>query len=296
MRRTVLLLALALILATGVIFAIPAARFRLLALLTHEPLYNGRPVSYWLTALEAGDADERREAALTLAEPELVKTCSADQDICRRVIGGLVATLSDSDVFVRKCAATSLLSYPRETPIPGGAAVVDKLLAALDDAEVTVRKAAARSLWQLGEAAGQGDGVARLTGALLDKDDFVREYAARTLGRIGPDAKTAAPALLDRLAQDEERDVREHAAKSLGLIGPKALGPLLEKTIAALTKGLQDPAADVRENSARSLGQLGARGSVDALKRIRADPEVRVRTAVNYALRVLTASSSPEQP
>jgi HEAT repeat protein len=203
-----------------------------------------------------------------------------------------VETLGDQDGFVRKCAATSLLAYPRETAVPGDRAMVARLVGALGDDEAAVRKAAARSLWQAGKAAGQEDGVARLTAALGDKDDFVREHAARALGRIGPDAKPAVPALLERLGKDEERDVREHAAKSLGLIGAQAIGPLLEESVKALIKGLRDEAADVRENSARALGQLGAREAVDPLRKTLKDSQPRVRAAVEEALKLLEAATT----
>jgi HEAT repeat protein len=271
----------------GIAFAVPASRYRILALVDGAPLYDGRPLSYWMAALDDGDANVRREAAVLLGEADIRTDLAGDEQQTRAIVAALVQTLGDKDGFVRKAAATSLLAYPREAPVPEDKGTITLLIAALDDRETAVRKAAARSLWQAGRVAGQGTGMARLTAALSDKDGFVREYAARTLGRIGPDAKTAVPALLQRLAEDEERDVREHAAKSLGLIGAQALGPLLPQTVKALIKGLEDEAADVRENSARSLGQLGAIEAIPDLRLIAEDPQPRVREAVAEALRQL---------
>src|SRR5262249_45624508 len=125
---------------------------------------------------------------------------------CKEVMAALIAALGDQVALVRKVAASSLLMYPREAPVPDDGATVARLTAALGDEEVLVRKAAARSLWQAGPAAGGGGGVARLNKALGDADDFVREYAARALGRVGPAAGPAVPALVERLRKDDERD------------------------------------------------------------------------------------------
>lgn len=294
MKRLGLCAAIVLVLAAATAFLLPASRYRIVAYLRGEPLYNGRPLDAWVDALKDPQAEARREAALTLAEPEVRQQCAQDEAAGRLVLAGLIESLGDPDELVRKCAATSLLAFPRQTAVPDDGATVAHLHQALGDRDAAVRKAATRAVWQAGKAAGQGDGVARLIDALGDADDYVREYAARALGRIGPAAKPAVPTLLDRLARDEERDVREHAAKSLGLIGAEAIGPLLPQTVQALVKGLEDSAADVRENSARALGQLGARETVPALRKVQADPEPRVREAVDEALKTLDAAP-PDQ-
>jgi HEAT repeat protein len=287
-KRIAAWLAGVVVLCIGVGLAVPASRYRILAVLRDEPLFRGRPADYWIDALASQDAQLRREAALELGEPEMIQACGANEAQQRRAVGGLLETLGDPEPFVRKCAATSLLGYPRDTVVPVEPATVVSLGVALGDQEVTVRRAAARLLWQAGAAAGSQEGVSRLTTALDDPDDFVREHAARALGRIGPPAKPAVPALLDRLAKDEERDVREHAAKSLGLIGADAIGPLLPKTVKALRQGLHDTAADVRENSARALGQLGAREALDELRSTAKDTSPRVRAAAEEAVCHLT--------
>jgi HEAT repeat protein len=283
-----------LVVGVAIGWAVPASRYWMLSVLKGDPLYNGRPLAYWLDALQESDAGVRREAAVLLGEAAIRNACAKDDSQTQSVAAALVQTLGDHDGFVRKAAATSLLTYPRETPVPHDSKTVALLIAALKDQETAVRKAAIRSLWQTGKAAAQDPGIASLTAALDDKDDFVREYGARTLGIIGPDAKQAAPALLDRLRKDEERDVREHAAKALGLIGAKALGPLLPDTVQALIVGLDDEAADVRENSARSLGQLGATDAIPDLYQVMDDPEPRVRAAVAEALKTLERRPAPK--
>jgi len=272
----------------------------MLALVHGEPLYNGRPIAYWVAALRDSDADVRREAALILEDVhEDFKGRSPDDPEYRGIIAALASALGDSDVFVRKCAARAFLTYPRELPVPEDGATVARMLTGLEDKqEVLVRKAAARALWQAGPAAKQGAGVPGLIAATYDANDFVREYAVRALGRIGPEASAAVPELLDLLRKDPERDVREHAAKSLGLIGAQALGPRLGEAVQALMKGLKDEAADVRENSARSLGQLGAKEAIAELRPLAQNPKEheRVRSAATEALKRLEASPAGGNP
>jgi len=277
----------------AVAFAVPSSRYWILALVHNEPLHGGRSVSSWVTALQSSDANVRKEAALALEDvSQELKGRPPDDAETKAAIAGLVGAMADPDPFVRKCVAKAFLSFPRDTVVPDDAASVSRMLTALEDKnEVLVRKAGARALWQAGAAAKQGAGVPALTAATYDKDDFVREYAARALGRIGPEAVSAVPELLDLLRKDEERDVREHAAKSLGLIGAQALGPRLADVKQALMAGLVDEAADVRENSARSLGQLGATEAIPEIQRLADDekePE-RVRAAAAEAVKRLKA-------
>jgi HEAT repeat protein len=59
---------------------------------------------------------------------------------------------------------------------------------------------------------------------------------------------------------------------------------------------LHDEAADVRENSARALGHLGAREAVAELRQLRSDPQQRVRSAVDEALKRLEAADKGANP
>jgi HEAT repeat protein len=200
-------------------------------------------------------------------------------------MAALVATLGDSDNLVRKCAATSVLLLHRDTPVPADHESVASMHFALSDKEVAVRQAAVRSLWQAGAVAKQGDGVARVTAALTDADDFVRMYSARVIGKLGPDAGTAVPTLIDRLKNDENVDVRKLSAKALGLIGVAAVGKHMPEAVAAMKEGLKSRSPEFREYAARSLGQLDARDAADALRRLTLDPDPSVREAASEALK-----------
>ena len=63
--------------------------------------------------------------------------------------------------------------------------------------------------------------VPALIKSLNDSVPYVRESAAEALGKVGPEARTAVPALI-KLLGDEKGDVRYWATQSLGAIEPEA--------------------------------------------------------------------------
>ena len=63
--------------------------------------------------------------------------------------------------------------------------------------------------------------VPALIELLKDEDLWVRRFAASALGKFGPDAKIAVPAL-EELLGDKSAWVRQACAEALGRIGPEA--------------------------------------------------------------------------
>src|SRR4051794_19452157 len=126
--RILLLCGLGLIFAAGIALAIPSTRYPLFGLLNLQQLTNGRPISYWIASLQDDDPALRRQAAKSLGD---AKISPHDEEACAEVITALVGAFADKDGFVRKCAATSFLIYPKETTLPEGARV-ENLTAALD--------------------------------------------------------------------------------------------------------------------------------------------------------------------
>ena len=150
------------------------------------------------------------------------------------------------------------------------------------------------------------------------------------LGRIGPDAKTAIPALI-KLFKDEDGEVRWAASSALGQIGPAAISPLMELlsdkikevrraaalafcyigpaakfAVPALTKSLKDNDAAVRCSAARALGNIGpeATMAIPALIELLKDKNTRVRQTAFEALQEINRirltrfafiSSEPEE-
>jgi hypothetical protein len=78
-----------------------------------------------------------------------------------------------------------------------------------------------------------------------------RSGAAEALGEIGADGRTATPALIEAL-RDENHYVRSHAAQALGSMGPAAL-----EAVPALLKALWDKDADVPKCVMEALRRIG---------------------------------------
>jgi HEAT repeat protein len=92
---------------------------------------------------------------------------------------------------------------------PKAKKAVSTLIDALKDVESAVRDESEIALKKIGEPA-----VEELVEALKDKDEFVRLRLVNILGAIGPDAKSALPAL-EAALKDESSFVREGAEEAI---------------------------------------------------------------------------------
>lgn len=196
---------------------------------------GGVPKEAWehYRRLHAGDYDERRRAAILLAEmgeqaaplvPLLVQNLAGSGARGHRLPPGYYS--------VQDAASTVLAGI--------GEPAVRPLVAVLRD--VGLETAALRVLARIGEPS-----VKPLCAALPSLRGRVRAEAVRTLGVIGHAAATDA--LIQALRADEY-ETRSQAAIALGKIeAEKAVGPL----IAALT----DEDCQVRHHVVVALGQIG---------------------------------------
>ncbi len=169
----------------------------------------------------------------------------------------------------------------------------------------------------LATAHGQEDvrRIRELIADLKSKESIERAIAAEELGKLGRLAKSAAPALVKRLG-DEDWWVRRRAAEALGKIGPDSMPALLsalENKDAAVRAGaaevldtslsayltvahlralavlLKDADQNAREHAALALGKRGEAG-VDFLAPAFLAPEKRTRDAA--VLGLITAGSA----
>jgi len=120
--------------------------------------------------------------------------------------------------------------------------------------------------------------VAAIADNLYSESPADRAYAASELGRLGKEAQTAVPLLIDRL-EDPDWQVRRQAAEALGTVGDgSAVKPLIDV--------LSDRNGEwaVRTAAARSLGELGDARAVEPLVAVLNDMNAHVRHMAVIAL------------
>ena len=197
--------------------------------------HQGKPVEYWVAALEPGrsvstqpkvaEAEEAIHALGPDAIPAILRYRGGTREQRLALIRHacallepegdqkLVEALSDNDAIVRE---TALEVLPKST-LP---AALDDMVRLLIDPVRSVRTAALLAMVRL--APEREETITGLVEALHELPsssaaaaaEFSREDAALTLGTLGAKAKPAIPALTDLLA-DSKDEVREAAATAL---------------------------------------------------------------------------------
>ena len=227
-------LALLLLLPLAAMGPVPAASEGASASPSGQPLSRpegGSPepsvLTALLSALEAPDADQRRDAADALGTFE-----------ARAAVGPLGSHLHrDLDPGVRETAAWALARI-------GGPDAVDELsAAAVRDTSEAVRGMA---VWALGQIADPA-ALSKLEIALGDASAQVRAGAAWAVGTIGP---PRAPARLIEALGDADDHVREFAAWAVGQIRDPAAVP-------ALTALLRDSTSKAGYEAVWALARIG---------------------------------------
>ena len=205
----------------------------LLRLNSQVLVYQGKTVKAWLLQLSTTDAKAHDEAEAafkalgTNAVPELARLLRADDPRWRwwiwshparipRPLRGLVFRVvkPPQTYQIRPAAARALARLG-----PEAAAAEPALVRALQDKVNGTYWEAGTALGRIGKLS-----VPDLTHALKDRDTLVRCAAAYGLGEVGPEAASAAPALMELLSQGTENE-RQIAAQSLKKIGARATVP-----------------------------------------------------------------------
>jgi HEAT repeat protein len=182
---------------------------------------------------KSGDAEERREAVLALA------------DIGSESLPLLLRAMGDVDWRVRKAAVEAILSI-------GGPNVIAGLIQALSSHDnAGARNSAIEALVQIG-----GQAVAPLLGIIETPDPDVRKFVVDILGDTKD--RRAVPALIERL-DDTDENIRVAAAEALGKIrDPRAVDALLSG-LTRHDQGWLDYA------SAEALGEIGDQRALEPL-------------------------------
>ncbi len=188
--------------------------------------------------LGSHDAHDRRVAAELLARVE--PPGAALTELLRPL-------LADKDHYVRRAAMQGL-----GTQGPAAKAAISDLEKASTDSNLPNRVTARVALIHI--AGPSKERVRALADLLRLKEpcDGAAGYAAAELGKLGRQAKSAAPQLLDAVKHTDAH-VRVEAAGALGRVGADR-----EKVVAALIALLKDdPEREVRRSVAGALGEIG---------------------------------------
>jgi HEAT repeat protein len=237
-----------------------------------DPLYDGKPASYWKEKLQESDASSfipslsfpLRKNPDPKAIPVLLKLLADDDARVRESAACCIGLLRDrggiaaqalSDVVqhdtkrsVRRKALIALGAIGPSATVASSA-----LYSAQNDKEPVVRLEAARALWKVtGRADIAVQTLIQLSNVsqTLPDSEISRFLIHLVYREMGPDAGPAVPALIDDLSGS--RGGRDMAAETLAAIGPPASAAL-----PILRISLKDRDVAVQFFSARALLAIG---------------------------------------
>ncbi len=288
-------MAIGLIVAAAVGFALLDPDARVQGWVGGEPFFQGRSATAWRRDLIQTD-DVRSTAAreaLTRGKGDAVPVCAwimehaAEPEARGRAAdairqmgkdgtsGGdaLLQALDDPDPIVRGVAFQAVEALAPDLP----ADALPKLIVHSPPLE------GIRAIAKYGPAAESA--IPKLVELMKHDDPAVRFQAVRALSKIGEAAIPQVPELIQLMANDPSDKVREIAAEAIGALGPAAAVKYPE-TIPALARALKDSAWNVRRDAVRSLGQLGpaARSVLAQVKPLEKDENERVKKAAAVAV------------
>jgi len=251
-----------------------------------------------------GDADPNRRAGAALA---LAQLGAAAKDTAP----ALVSILEKENNPAARIAQITAL--PKTGPEPARAVLL--LVAAATDPDDAIRHAGINAL--AGARTLHPDAAEALAGLLKNADPALRQRAAHALGRLGPDAASALPALIDAARASNGEGV---FVDSLTQIGPAALPALLSAlkdakpaenewifhtlrgfgaaAAPALNEALQNPKPEVRVSAIQALGAMGldATPALHTLFTLASGDEPKAQAAALRALVALRAEPRHLKP
>jgi HEAT repeat protein len=190
---------------------------------------------------EAAEAADDLGARLKEEDPDAcVKICEALANFGSAGVPALMDALKDDNREVRRAAVIALSEMGPDAKAAGP--VLAAIFRHIDSK--SPYNEAKQALMSIGEPA-----VPALIDALKDPSEDVRRWSLEALWTIGPAAKAAIPAVLERM---EEEDLRACAIGVLDSMGAKE-----PAVVDALRKALADPNPEVRDAAADALRNLG---------------------------------------
>ncbi len=259
-----------------------------------EPMYQGKPVSYWVDRLLEPDPGPAQIAVREFgpkATPFILAKVRREHSLSHRLYRAVWPKLPASlqRTFGKPRPRTSSHRQIVYESLAGmRAPAVPELIKALRDRSSDVRAVAAHALGAIGAEAHTA--IPELIRLLSDSNGLVREEAVGALESMGPRRNQAIPALIAALKianppedeglivgiGDEHTAVhaRETAAELLGKIEPVAQGAIPE-----LTRMLTDSTPSARVQAAIALWRIN--GDTDGVGLLM--PELE-KTEAGYAL------------
>jgi len=194
-------------------------------------------------------------------------------DTTNTAVPALIAALKDTDVKVRRAAASSLgnLEDPRSVPA---------LIEALRDTDAEVRACAAEALGNMEDPRA----IPGLTAAIKDSSPEVRRRAISAISNMEGGNKPV-DAFIAALS-DSNAEVREAAVEAISEVQDK-------RAVRPLIKLLSDPSADVRHQTAHALGNLEDPAAAEPLAAALRDSDADVRSAAAQSLSQLGLTTAP---
>jgi HEAT repeats len=221
-----------------------------------EPVYQGKPLSYWVDQLGAPRFTHQANARSALREigpqaiPFLLARIRQEHSVFRRFYRGGYSRLParlQRGLPTPRPETLGLHARTFDAIWTIGPSSVALLLPGLRDWDSQVRCTAAAGIAMVGH--GLDGPVPALIPLADDPDQLVRVVAIQALGRMGSARRQAIPTVVRALQHDPDGQVRGAAAWTLLGIGPDANGLVLE----ALRKALIDPDPSTRQWAAIGL-------------------------------------------
>jgi HEAT repeat protein len=224
----------------------------------------------------AGKSDD--QMLKTLSAWGLAKLSPDNQVVVKRAAEQLVASLKSNDQYVRQAAARGLADLKADPEL-----VRPALISALGDSDPAVRGNVVEAVSALGARA-----VPEVAKGL--KNPQLRGACAAILGRIGPEAKSALPALVAALGdagptkQAGADEFRSEALVAIALIGPSK--ELVEKC----TPFLSSESELEQRTATYVLGKIGpdAKAALPAIRKNLSSDDERLRMISLWALLQIT--------
>ena len=197
-----------------------------------EPLYQGRPVSFWIEQMGG-----RRVQGSFVPLPPNDETWKAFSRTNQDALPFLIATLKARQPLRDVLVARWRPILPR------------KIAAGLPLRDYPVEFAKASALFAISRMGPNArEAVPALINALTDKQTRIRHAAADALGKVGPAAMNALPALVVRSLRDADFQVRLAALDSSNRIAPDE-----QRFLSSLSVSLTDKHKAVRFRAAELL-------------------------------------------